>query len=209
MNAAGKIVYSRDPAVVVERILDAAEAEFMAAGFAGASTNRILDRFGGSKATLFRHFPTKAEMFLAVIRRIGERMIAEVDWAALETDDPRAWLAAFARMALKGILRDDALFVGRMVVAQGRNFPMIRETFMAVAVTPMLAMLAGRFRDWTDQGLLACVDAEADAVTFFDMALGGWINRALFGLEQPVDDAFLDRHSARAAALFLDGRRTR
>jgi AcrR family transcriptional regulator len=55
-----KQFYSRDPGTVTERILDAAEAEFMSCGYAEASTNRVLERFGGSKATLFRHYPTKA-----------------------------------------------------------------------------------------------------------------------------------------------------
>ncbi|MFK5047857.1 TetR/AcrR family transcriptional regulator, partial [Klebsiella pneumoniae] len=52
-----KAPVSRNPAVVRARILDAAQAEFMEHGYAGASTNRILDRFGGSKPTMFRHFP--------------------------------------------------------------------------------------------------------------------------------------------------------
>ena len=207
MDATHKPLYRRDPEIVAERILDAAEAEFVAQGFTGASTNRMMARFGGSKATLFRYYPTKAKLFVAVMRRIGARLVAEVEWAALDSDDPQAWLTDFARMALRASLSDDALFVGRMVVAHGREFHAIRETFVSVAIEPVISALANFMRVSTHKGLLHCEDPEADAVRFFDLVATGWTSRALFGIGPERDEAFFIEESARATALFLDGRR--
>jgi AcrR family transcriptional regulator len=207
MDVSHKPLYRRDPKIVAERILDAAEAEFVAQGFTGASTNRVMAQFGGSKATLFRYYPTKAELFVAVMRRIGKRLVAEVDWAALDGDDPQAWLTDFARMALRASLREDALFVGRMVVAHGREFPALRETFVVVAIEPVVTALADFLRASTQKGLLNCEDADADAVRFFDLVATGWTSRALFGIGPERDEAFFIEESARATALFLDGRR--
>ena len=203
---AHKRFYSRDPKVITERILDAAEPEFVAAGFTGASTNRIVEYFGGSKATLFRYYPTKSELFIAVMRRISERLLAKIDWAALDSDDPRAWLTAFARMGLRASLSEDALFVGRMVVAHGQEFPMVRQTFIEVAVAPVLGALAGFFREATRKGLLECPDCDGDAIRFFDLAIAGCTSRALLGIWPDRDEAFFDREPARAAALFVGGR---
>ena len=114
--------------------------------------NRILAQFGGSKATLFRHYPTKAHLFVAVIRRIERRVIAKVDWTALESGDPRAWLTNFARIALRTSLSEDALFVGRMVVSHGREFPTLRDTFAAIAFKPILSKLTENLRHWTRKG---------------------------------------------------------
>ena len=204
-----KAFVSRDPLVVAERILDAAEAVFVEDGFAGASTNRILIRFGGSKGTLFRHFPTKAALFEGVIRRVGSRMLAEIKWEQLNARTPATWLGAFGEMALAAFLHDNALFFGRMVVAQGHAFPMVRDTFVATALAPMHVALADRLRGWTQQGLLACSDPEADAVLYVDVLVNGWVTRALFGFCPKRSGAFYRRESARAASLFLDGRRPR
>ena len=201
-----KRFFSRDPKVVTERILDAAEAEFEMEGFTGASTNRIVDRFGGSKATLFRYYSTKAELFVAVMRRISERLVAKLDWNALDHDDPLAGLTAFARIALKASLSEDALFVGRMVIAHGRDFPDVRETFIAVAIDPVVNGLADFLRNFTQRGLLCCSDCEGDAVRFFDLVVAGWSSRALFGIGPTRNDAFLELEAARAAALFMHGR---
>ena len=201
-----KRFFSRDPKVVTERILDAAEAEFGTEGFTGASTNRIADKFGGSKATLFRYYSTKAELFVAVMRRISERLVAKLDWNALDHDDPLEWLTAFARIALKAGLSEDALFVGRMVIAHGRDFPHLRETFSSVAIDPVLNGLAAFLRESTQRGMLRCTDFEGDAVRFFDLVVAGWSSRALFGIGPTRNDAFFELEAARAAALFVNGR---
>lgn len=204
-----KTFFSRDPAVISERILDAAEAVFVEDGFAAASTNRILAKFGGSKATLFRHFPTKGALFEGVICRVGSRMLAGIDWQRLAIETPLGWLTIFGEMALAAFLHDDALFFGRMVVAQGHNFPVLRDTFVATALEPMHAALADRFQSWTRQGLLTCKEPEADAILYLDILVNGWVTRALFGVGLERTEAFFKRESSRAALLFLNGRRLR
>lgn len=207
MRATDKPFYSRNPKVVTDRILDAAEAEFVAAGFSGASTNKIIERFGGSRGTVFRHYPTKADLFIGVIRRIGERLVSSIAWGTLGDGEPRDWLVAFSRLALRAVLADDAIFVGRMVVAHGRDFPIARETFVSVAVQPMLDAVADKLRLWTDAGMIVSEEPEADAVLFFDVVMSGWISRTLFGLGPDVDEAFLDREAQRSVGLFLEGRK--
>jgi AcrR family transcriptional regulator len=201
-----KQFYSRDPGAVTERILDAAESEFLSCGYTEASTNRVLERFGGSKATLFRHYPTKAQLFAAVIRRIERRVVAAADWAALDTDDPLIWLTNFARIALHSSLSDDARFVGRMVVAHGHEFPVLRTTFAAIALEPMLGRLTDKLRHWSSEGKLACTDPEADSVRFFDLVTSGWTLRALFGIGPEMTREIVEREPHQAVILFLKGR---
>jgi len=201
-----KQFFSRDPGAVTERILDAAEPEFLSRGYAEASTNRVLERFGGSKATLFRHYPTKAHLFVAVIRRIERRVVAAADWAALDTDDPQIWLTNFARIALHASLSDDARFVGRMVVAHGHEFPVLRDTFAAIASEPILSRLTDKLRQWNSEGKLACTDPEADSVRFFDLVTSGWTLRALFGIGPAMTRELAEREPHQAVIVFLQGR---
>ena len=196
---------SRNPEVVRARILDAAQAEFMAEGFAGASTNRILERFGGSKPTMFRHFPTKRALFEAVVGRIANRWRDAVDMRDADPAAPEPWLQSFALRALAWILTDESIFVGRMAIAEGHLFPEVGETYPALAVEPLNALLAERLKAWTTAGLLACDDPERDALAFFDLTLAGMVSRKLYRVDEGFDHASLSEHARRCVALYLRG----
>src|SRR6266571_4373743 len=63
-----------------EMVLEAAVAEFALHGLAGTSTENVARRAGISQPYLFRLFPTKKALFLALVercyQRIEERFIA-------------------------------------------------------------------------------------------------------------------------------------
>jgi AcrR family transcriptional regulator len=66
-----------------DRILDVAE-EVFGAGGESASTEEVARRAGVGIATVFRHFPTKAELLQAVLVRRFDRLRAQAE-ARLET----------------------------------------------------------------------------------------------------------------------------
>lgn len=203
--ASRKAPISRDPAAVTARILDAAQAEFVAQGYEAASTNRIVAGFGGSKATLFRHYPTKQALLGAVVARIAAGWEARIDARTIPDGEPGPWLTAFATGVLDWILGDDTLFVGRLGIAEGRNLPELAGVFHAGAGAPLQAALAERLEGWTRDGLLACPDAAGDARRFFDLVIAGEVSRTLYGAERLSGEALLS-HVADAVTLFLHGR---
>jgi AcrR family transcriptional regulator len=93
----------------LERVLDAATAMFAASG-PDVSVHEIADRAGVGPATVFRRFPTKDDLMLAVIERhVAEmRSVAE---EALAADDPGAaffdfvWRVAELNMQAPGLHR--------------------------------------------------------------------------------------------------------
>jgi len=202
------VVRSRNPNVVRDRILDAAQAEFMAAGFAAASTNRILERFAGSKPTMFRHYSTKRAMFAGVVMRIAARWRTAIDPAAIAETTPAAWLTAFGVAALTWILAEDNIFVGRMAVAEGHGFPEVADLYRQEAVEPIEAALAGKLAQWHEAGLIVTLDARRDAVAFLDLTLSGQVARRLYGGPAPTRDE-IAAHVAWCVALFIEGRARR
>jgi AcrR family transcriptional regulator len=205
MSGEMKAPVSRNPEVVRARILDAAQAEFMAEGFAGASTNRILERFGGSKPTMFRHFPTKRDLFEGVVARIAARWRDALDLGDADEHAPQPWLEVFATRALNWILTDENIFVGRMAIAEGHLFPEVGDTYRALAVDPLNALLAGRLQGWASRGLIACDDAETLALSFFDLTISGMVSRRLYRVDAGMDDADMAGHVQRCVGLFLGG----
>ena len=59
---------ARAAASTRDRLLDAARQEFAARGFDGAKVQRIVQRARVNKAMLYYHFPSKAALYLAILR---------------------------------------------------------------------------------------------------------------------------------------------
>lgn len=66
-----------------EEILRAATELFAENGFSDAITQALADRLGVGKGTIYRHFPSKRELFLAaadrVMRKLRERVLESVE----------------------------------------------------------------------------------------------------------------------------------
>ena len=199
-----KAPVSRDPDTVRRRILDAAQAEFMAHGYEAASTNCITDHFGGSKATLFRHYASKEALLEAVVRRIAGQWESALDWRSIADGAPREWLEAVGVRTLGWILGDEPIFIGRLAIAEGHKFPALEHTFEETAARPMRTMIARQLRHWSQAGLLDCRHPLADAEHWIDLVVSGPVSRRLYGAPRLVG-ARLRSHVRRAVELFLDG----
>ncbi|MEO8315123.1 MAG: TetR/AcrR family transcriptional regulator [Pseudomonadota bacterium] len=195
---------SRDPIVVAARILDAAQLEFMRVGPEAANTNRIAEAFGGSKATLFRYFPTKDELLKAVVRRIASNWHGIVKWENIDEVEPSDWLVAFGERTLTWHLSEDALFVGRLAILEAGKFPSIRNIFPENASWPLQRALTQQLRQWAKAGTLASSNPKRDAELFFDLTFSGAISRALYGVPK-LDSRALSRHVRSCVHLFVRG----
>jgi len=123
-----------------KRLLESAAEEFGAKGFDAASLNRIIERSGMSKSSLYYYFDDKADLFTTllersldfVFRQIGGldmgKMDAETYWSELEGLYGRAfdvigrnpWLVGFGRIFYR--LRDGS----REGAGRGRIFDAAR-----------------------------------------------------------------------------------
>jgi AcrR family transcriptional regulator len=87
-----------------ERLVQAARALLEEGGYAAASVQAIADRVGVSAGALYRHFASKAELFVEVFRDAARRDLAAVDQAAASgtcVERLEAAVAAHAREALR------------------------------------------------------------------------------------------------------------
>jgi AcrR family transcriptional regulator len=97
-----------------EEILEAAERVFAARGLHGTPTMEIAKAAGISQAYLFRLFPTKAELFIALVRRCNERIQRTfVDAAAAAKAAGEDVLPAMGQ-AYVGLLGDRDLLLGQL-----------------------------------------------------------------------------------------------
>jgi len=86
-----------------EEILTAATRLFAEQGYSDAVTQSLADDLGVGKGTIYRHFPSKRELFLAAVDRVMLRLHEHVDIATRDVHDGldrvrcgvRAYLAFF------------------------------------------------------------------------------------------------------------------
>ena len=93
--------------MVRKRIVSAARELIAHGGYAEAQVATVAARAGVATGTVYRHFPSKAELFAEVFRDASQREVDAVAAAATESGDGApariaAAVATFARRALRG-----------------------------------------------------------------------------------------------------------
>jgi AcrR family transcriptional regulator len=78
-----------------ERVLDAAAELFYQRGIRATGTNAIIAHAGVSKATFFRHFPSKDDLVVAWLEQPASRWLDRIRVELESTTDPRRRLLAF------------------------------------------------------------------------------------------------------------------
>lgn len=110
----------------VDAILDAADAVFLEMGYAAATTNHVAARAGTSIGSLYRFFPDKEALLVALAARYGERMQAIA--VTVTPPDPRG--QTLASLVGTGIDTFNRFLVAspgfRTLIDEARN-PALRE----------------------------------------------------------------------------------
>lgn len=94
--------------LAIDRILDAAAEAFAANGVGATSMGDIAERAGCSRATLYRHFPSRHELRRAFVSRETLRVMAEVQIGDAASS-PAEILLAGVLGALHAVRSDPAL----------------------------------------------------------------------------------------------------
>lgn len=79
---------------VVDKILDTAERLFYAQGYCNTGINQVIEEADIAKASLYKHFETKADLLVAYIARTHERWQSRLDAAVAKAPDPKGKLLA-------------------------------------------------------------------------------------------------------------------
>src|SRR5579859_5294299 len=76
------------------QLLGAAEEVFVAQGYHAAAMDDIAERAGVSKPVLYQHFPSKLELYLALLDRHCDKLVSAVRGALASTSDNKLRVGA-------------------------------------------------------------------------------------------------------------------
>src|ERR1700676_3792891 len=100
-------------------ILENAYRLFRAQGFDGTSMAEIASQVGGSKATLYSHFPSKEELFVECMMAALENYMSDtLKHLDASRSDPQAALRNFGTSVLNFICSPEQVAVRRLMIAE-------------------------------------------------------------------------------------------
>jgi AcrR family transcriptional regulator len=107
------------------QLLDAAQEIFVVQGFHAAAMDDIAEHAGVSKPVLYQHFPSKLDLYLALLDRSADDLVATVRAALASTSDNHARVTATIRAYLRFV---DAEGTHRLVFETDlRSEPQVAE----------------------------------------------------------------------------------
>jgi AcrR family transcriptional regulator len=146
-------------------IVAAALEVFGERGFAAARLEDIAGRAGVSKAALYLYFPTKHDLFRAVVAEAVAPNMAGVAAAAEAYEGPFEDLARTLLPALAAVASRPPLGgVVKMVIGESRNFPELAKVWHDDLVGKALAAVAGAIARAQARGEVKAGDPRAYAL---------------------------------------------
>lgn len=183
-----------------EAILAIAKRVFLEHGYAGASMSAISAELGGSKGTLWSYFPSKEELFAAMLDDATKDYRTQLADALKPGEDVRAAVREFCRGFIAKVSSCDGLRLHRLIAAEVGRFPEIGDIFYRRAPLPTQQMLAEFFERAMEAGTLRRADPLFAARVLAALCLGVQ-QRMIWG--QELTAAERDREAGEMAEVFL------
>jgi AcrR family transcriptional regulator len=120
-----------------QELLDAALELFVEKGFAATRAEEVAQRAGVSKGTLYLYYPSKEELFKAVVRKNLGALIAEGKEAVAQYQGATSeLLVELIRTWWQRIGRTRAAGIHKIILAEVRNFPELAQFYADEVIVP-------------------------------------------------------------------------
>jgi TetR/AcrR family transcriptional repressor of nem operon len=101
-----------------EAILAAARRTAQAHGYSGLNFRDLADQVGIKAASIYHHFPSKAELGAAVARHYWEDTAADLESMLAETSDPARCLRRYPDVFRKSLESDNRMCLCSFMAAE-------------------------------------------------------------------------------------------
>jgi len=167
------------------KILSAATKLFLSVGYGETSIDAIVEKSGGSKATLYSYYPTKADLFRAVV----DSIVSGDDASELQSlDNVRDTLVQFAEHRMLIVFSRKHRSLMRLIIAERDRFKDIARMYYERGPLRSHTQLRDYFETLIDRGLIDIRSAEEASEFFRGMLLHQRYIDQLY-LDSPVPSA--------------------
>ena len=174
---------------------------FRAKGFEGASMSDVADRFGGSKATLYRYYSSKEELFAAALEEALQEQNDEAYERLTRPADLRERLLDFADTYLKFRLTPEMIGVHRLMIASAERSD-LSAVLRAQFIDPNWRRFANVIESEMAAGRLRKADPYLTSIHFRGLVEADVLERRMNG-ERLVTNAQVETAVEQGVAAFL------
>jgi AcrR family transcriptional regulator len=206
MNAACSKAHGRREAKREERrcaILAIARRHFQELGYGGTTMSGIAADLGGSKGTLWAYFPSKEELFAAVLDSWIEQYAPMRKPRA--SDDLQQTLVAYCADFLRIMLSPEVSALYRLVIAETQRFPELGRIFYDRAPRRRHRMLARLLDAEVGNGRLRPHDTLTASAQLHHACLFHLFMHNLWGLDPDLAPVRIEEDARAAVTLFMNG----
>jgi AcrR family transcriptional regulator len=186
-----------------ETILDVAAKSFLEHGYAATTMSGIAAALGGSKGTLWSHFPSKEVLFAAVIDQVTQAFRAQLSLILNPRDGIEPALRRFCVEFLRKVTSPEAIALHRLVVGEANRFPEMGRIFYERAPRQTQELLAAFIGEAMDNGLLRRDDPLHAARQLTGLCMYGCHQQLLMAVVEGASDAAIEADVERAMTAFL------
>lgn len=184
-----------------DQYLTVATRLFAERGYVGTTMDMIIAEVGGSKATLYRHFPTKESLLTGLMDRVAAPMNPGDDGTDLP--DVREALMRKGATAIRGATSPQAVAVLRISLAERDRFPKLAQAVWEHGPAITYSNFRTFLLDRRARGQLTFNDAQLTAEHFFGSLLGHLQLKVAFGMTDPPSGEDMDHRVGAAVDMFL------
>jgi len=148
-------------------ILEAATDLFLELGYDRTSLARVSDHAGVSKATLFKQFPTKAELFEAIVLAAGDT--PDFEPSEPPAGDFHTGLVSLGMAYAELLTRPRMAELIRAVIGESARFPELRQRTFDFGTLSVLRALRRYFQVADAEGIANVNDLDVAAAQFLGM----------------------------------------
>jgi AcrR family transcriptional regulator len=136
-----------------QELLTAALQLFVERGFAATRIEEVAQRAGVSKGTLYLYYPSKEELFKAVVRHNLSSLIAEGEEAARCFEGSSSELLAFLLQTWwTRVGNTPTAGIHKIILSEVRNFPELAQFYTDEVIIPADRLFAGAVQRGIDRG---------------------------------------------------------
>ena len=164
-----------------QAFIEAARALFIEKGFERTALADVVERSGGSLATLYKLFGNKAGLLTAVVQaqvRSGESLIEEIGSSGL---GPAAALHLLGQEMERRILEPESVAISRIVIAHSLQDASFASNFYRETLHQSEQALSNMFDDWRNSGVRLQGEPDMLAAIFLGMFVYDLHSEAISG----------------------------
>ncbi len=179
--------------------------QFLSRGYSATTIEDVAAGARVAKRTIYTTIGDKEELFVAVVRRLGDRAVTATTG---DSDDPVSLLHAFGVRLVRLMLSDEAVGLHRLVIGEAARFPELAERHYMNGSHRYIGVLCDLLAALPPGALVLPADRNghglaAQAEALFTQWLGERHRRRLFGLDPAPSDDDIEKHVATVLQRFV------